>query len=339
MRAVFVGLLATACTPTPLNPEVVGGTELQVERVQRTLDLFRWEVYEELLPVVDRIVFEAPSDEHALGSWSRGQRRIKLLPTLKDREIDAVLRHELCHALDHQGSSPSARRTDWPVLDLDVSVDNDAWRRGELFAQLCAYGSAGLDLLLRSAGPCLSAPLAEAADDVDQYVFDPDQRAPITYLPAEMGTAEWDPEHGALSSLRDWRTPDVIGVDVDREAGTTFTGLDLTDGNWDGQSLSAAPRRREHRIDRERALLPSAWSTDLYTVTDAPPHVVRVTQVPGDGTVSIVGWAGEQATFLGQACVRGRGQLAVGYHVLLASIRPDHLDWATAPAPTEPDAR
>jgi hypothetical protein len=339
MRAALPLLLASACAPPPLNPAVVGGTDAQVERVQRTLDLFRWEVYEELLPVVDRIVFEPPTNEHALGSWSRGQRRIRLLPTLEDREIDAVLRHELCHALDDQSSSPSARRTDWPVLDLDVSVDNDAWRRGELFAQLCAYGSAGLDLLLRSAGPCLSAALAEAAGDVDQDVFDPDQRAPITYLPAQMGTAAWDPEQGALSSLRDWRTPDVIGVDVEREERTAFTGLDLTDGNWDGQSLSAAPRRREHRIDRERALLPSAWSTDLYTVTDAPQHVVRVTQVPGAGTISIVGWTGEQATFLGDACVPERGQLAVGYHLLLASIRPDRLDWATAPAPTDPDAR
>jgi hypothetical protein len=241
-----------------------------------------------------------PSDDAldgALGGYDSTRQRIGLSDELTASQVRTVLRHELCHAWDHQAGwvsdgwpSLAEVRNDLPIGAFDDDLDAPRWRweRREALATLCESEPLAIRALLTPCGHVSDA-LTDAAQRVTRQVW---PRAP------------------------DWATVSAVGEVV--------LTAEPTDAWPDGCSTDAVLRSAGIfddflRVaadvdDRELVCWETAWpggasgqpveasrSADDEVVQNAPFSVVRpVAVVPGGLGVYSVTTAGGRSEVLAE---------------------------------------
>lgn len=180
MRWVAVWVVLGGCASRPLDEVPIhGGTLAQQQVVRETIAEFEAWIGPGRVEL-SAVVF-TPGVRDAVGRYWVAQRRIRILDSVEGAELERVVRHELCHAVDLQGDLLS--RPD-PTFDTLVErvraqeahplhpVVGESRRadRGELFANLCEYGPARTHLV---ATPCPGDPeyLAAAARWLEDEVW------------------------------------------------------------------------------------------------------------------------------------------------------------------------
>jgi len=147
--ATLACLLAGGCGPTYdlASVPIEGGTAAEREQVREVMLSFdAWTGGDR---VRLRSVEIAPQEAQVAGAYYPGRKRIVLRPGLSADFLAESVRHELCHALDHQEGTPSADQGFEALHDAYLALDvpsheagsKSAKRRAmEGFALFCEQG-------------------------------------------------------------------------------------------------------------------------------------------------------------------------------------------------------
>lgn len=236
MRFGWLALAVAGCTPlVPLDEvPIVGGTDAQRALIEAELASFD-ALAGPGRAVVREIGFGSVApDRLAEYTWDR---RIRLGLDVDDDELQYVLRHELCHALDDtERLSDDAAVLDriGSVFRLQGRMDQTAVRavREEAFALLCGDSA---PILAAAAAPCVGdpEPLADAAAWVLDVAWE--EYAPEVEFRAALGPPD-DGVDGEEVELPHWlgEVESVAGW-VDGPAAAVFTPRTTDTTRWLGR--------------------------------------------------------------------------------------------------------
>lgn len=235
MRSLLALALAGCTTAFDLpDVPIKGGTEEQREEARaELLDFDAW-VGEDRVQL-SKIEFE-PLGGTLGGTYEPKRQIVSVEPSVELHDVRGIIRHELCHALDHTedlfGRPSEIFDTLGDRLERSPAftreLDHDDWRR-EAFAQICEHAPQTASLLTQSC-PEDDPLIREAMSWVSEHVwtsFEPPFEAPLG-TPVRF--------EGVAPSGLPWRSASVRA--------TTDPDLVVVIGS-DGESTTAIHAERE----------------------------------------------------------------------------------------------
>lgn len=223
---------------------IVGGTAKQVAAVEAELAHIMTSMdVEDLGLAAIRI---RPLDmKSAWGTYTGASRRIDLAPRLNEAQLQVTVRHEVCHAMDHQLGLHAGRRggmyrvAEW--VDASMTTGSRArhadFVREEAFALVCEQGVHGARALLEPCQGLSPAVVDEIAWTLDQVALGPEPDIPAAVRVEELDVSRLGPWRAEVNDSNDLLLHGAEGALLVRPDGTVETEPTDWSGNiaqpWD----------------------------------------------------------------------------------------------------------
>jgi hypothetical protein len=240
-------ILATACAPLVDLPDVpiVGGTEEMRTAARSELEAFDAWVGEDRLQISE-VEFKALN--RVAGLFRRGPARVLLDDSLSPMDVHVMLRHELCHALDHaegllDDKTPSFDEYGDILAEKNVLYAGDGARdrRSEALAHVCETGPLGT---VAFATPCTGEP--RIGSDLGSWTrsevwkgFEPPPEGPKLGQPAA-GTSYAPSGEWQTFDITSTLEPDRVTLHVGYLDSSAAIEVDVNTGEFASYADSAA---------------------------------------------------------------------------------------------------